>query len=216
MKRVLLITTMLLAIGVYTWSQDVTFGVRGGLNVSTAMGEDIGDYAKYKPGFKIGVTLDYGISNGIYLLTGLELAQKGFKSTETYSSWNTGVSYKVTASPLYLQLPLNIGYKIELAENTWFVPQAGPYVAYGIAGKVSSKVAGSVAGIGGEIDASHDFFSEDGGYKNFDFGIGVGAGLEIDHLGLNLGYELGLINISKNSDSPVKNGNLFVTVGYKF
>jgi hypothetical protein len=197
MKRTVFLLAVLLTTAATTvWSQGLQFGVKAGLNVSTLTGD--GDF-KYKPGFVVGVTLDAPLASDVYLLTGLELSQKGAKQEL--------LGIKASTSPLYIQLPVKVGYKIEIADGTYFVPQAGPYVAYGVGGK------SSIAGI------KTDAFGDDGTFKNFDFGLGVGFGLDLDHFNLTIGYDIGLTNIAK--DIPLikyseKNGNLFVTLGYKF
>jgi hypothetical protein len=220
MKRSVLLAALLASVVSTTvYSQDLRFGVKAGLNLSNMSITNV-DNIKYKPGFVVGVTLDIPVASDIYVLTGLELSQKGFKLTNSQSVGTVKVEEKLTTSPLYLQLPVHIGYKIEIADGTYFVPQAGPYLAYGLGGKGHQKFSGEVAGFAAGTDNDYALFGSDGGLKNLDLGIGVGFGLEIDHINLNIGYDIGLINVAKisesDNDSSAKNGNLFVTVGYKF
>ncbi|MDH6307259.1 hypothetical protein M2451_000408 [Dysgonomonas sp. PFB1-18] len=207
-----------LLIGVSASAQDtpITFGVKVGANLSNFSG-DVED-TKAKFGFNAGVTLDYAITPDIYLLTGLEFTMKGAKAE--YGEEYNGVSVEVTekANPMYLQLPVHIGYKLAIADNTKLVFHAGPYVAYGIAGKAKVEYKGSVAGIDLSGKAGeHDFFGseEDGGYKRFDFGLGLGVGAEFGKIGVGLGYDFGLLNMSRG-DAKVRNMNAYLTLGYKF
>lgn len=62
-----------------------------------------------------------------------------------------------------------------------------------------------------------DFFGseEDGGFKRFDFGIGLAVGYEFNKYKVGIGYDFGLVNIS-HDDDKVKTQNAFLTVGYRF
>ena len=61
-------------------------------------------------------------------------------------------------------------------------------------------------------------FSEDGGYKNFDCGLQIGAGFTFGgHYYIGAAYEFGFTNIAKDSgDTKFKNKNWMFSVGYNF
>ncbi len=189
-----------LLIGVSASAQDtpITFGVKVGANLSNFSG-DLDMDAKF--GFNAGVTLDYAFTPDVYLLTGLEFTTKGAKIKEGDES--------LTMNPMYLQLPVHVGYKLTVADNTRLVFHAGPYVAYGLGGKTTVKIAG--------IKEKGDFFGseEEGGAKRFDFGVGLGVGAEFGKIGVGLGYDFGLLNMARG-DGKVRNMNAYLTVGYKF
>lgn len=179
-----------LLIGINTYAQDkpITFGVKAGVNLSNVSGDV--DGSKAKIGFNAGVTLDYGFTPDIYLLTGLELTTKGLKED--------GAS----ANLMYLQLPVHVGYKLSVADATKIVFHAGPYVAYGIGGKT------------GGVDS----FGKNR-FDTFDFGLGLGVGAEFGKIGVGLGYDFGLVNIIDTDligGANVKNMNAYLTLGYKF
>jgi hypothetical protein len=184
-----------LLIGINTYAQDkpITFGVKAGVNLSNLSGDVENNKAKI--GFNAGVTLDYGFTSDVYLLTGLELTTKGYKVKEG--------DYKLTANMMYLQLPVHVGYKLTVAEGTKVVFHAGPYVAYGIGGKISDNE-----------DDKWDSFGDESA-KKFDFGLGIGAGLEFGKIGVGLGWDLGLANINRG-EGKIKNQNAYLSVGYKF
>ena len=54
--------------------------------------------------------------------------------------------------------------------------------------------------------------------KRLDFGLTIGAGVEIDLFQIGLGYNLGLANISPYNDGGMKINNRVIglSVGYKF
>ncbi|MDR1259701.1 MAG: PorT family protein [Tannerellaceae bacterium] len=207
MKKLFITTAVLLMAVGSAFAQSAQFGVKVGGNLSTVSIEN-GEGIKSKLGFQAGITLDYGFTENVYLLTGLEIAEKGFKISES----EDGVEMTLTANPLYLTLPVHIGYKIDL-EGARLVPQIGPYFSYGLAGKI--KASGSVEGVDVSVDTGIDYFGDDGA-KSLDIGLGVGLGIEFGKLGFNIGYDLGLTSISQDDDGSVKNGSFYLTAGYKF
>ncbi|MDR2627455.1 MAG: PorT family protein [Dysgonamonadaceae bacterium] len=207
MRNFVFVTAILLATGTSVFAQGLQFGVKAGGNLSSVIVSKDVDGLKSKPGFQVGVTVDYGLSGNLYLLSGLEVVQKGFKIEQKYE----GEKYTSTSSPLYLQLPIYVGYKIDLGVVK-FVPQVGPYIAYGLGGKVKQEGFGETE--------EYDFFGKDSNFKRLDFGLGMGVGVEFGKIGVTVGYNLGLVNIvdeqEDSDDSSAKNGSLFLSVGYKF
>jgi hypothetical protein len=189
-----------LLIGINTYAQDkpIAFGVKAGVNLSNIGGDVQNNDAKI--GFNVGVTLDYGFTPDVYLLTGLELTTKGFKVDAN------GVD--ATSNLMYLQLPVHVGYKLSVTEATRIVFHGGPYAAYGVGGKTK----GTENGVKGEANS----FGA-GGYKEFDFGLGLGVGAEFGKIGVDLGYDFGLVDIVDTGGlAKIKNRNAYLTLGYKF
>jgi hypothetical protein len=205
-KTALIAAAILIGANVSAQNSPVTFGVRGGLNLSNYWGDV--ENSKAKIGFNVGVTMDYAFSPALYLMTGLELTTKGAKGEMI----ENGVKLSVTENPMYLQLPVHLGYKIDIAPDTRFVLHAGPYVAYGVGGK--SKITTKVEGL--NLDVSTDLFSGDISYDRFDFGVGLGFGVEFGRISAGLGYDLGLANLTGNSNYKVRNMNAALTFGYRF
>lgn len=217
MKKNLRMTlvALALAVGVTVSAQEkkVELGVKGGMNISNFSGDVQNTDAKI--GFNVGVTLDYAFTNELYLLTGLEFTTKGAKTnvSESEYEYQNGYGYehieviKGTFNPMYLQIPIHIGYKLDVTENTKLVFRAGPYIAYGVGGKVSAKQANEKESIG---------IFRTGLMKNFDFGLGLGVGAEFGKIGVNLGYDFGIINTWDVNEGSVRNGNFAISLGYKF
>lgn len=197
MKSLLVAVVAILAVtSLNAQENKLTFGVKAGMNLSNFTGDADMDA---KIGFNAGVTMDYAITNEMYVLTGLELNSKGAKQSLEGD--------KVTMNLLYLQLPVHFGYKLQVAEATKLVFHAGPYVGFGVAGKSSATVDGE--------KVKEDSFGDEG-FKRFDFGLGLGVGAEFGKIGVGLGYDFGLLNIIDANGASVKNGNFYVSVGYKF
>ena len=92
------------------------------------------------------------------------------------------------------------------------VLHAGPYVAYGIGGKSKVKLSSSEGSAElGDVDV----FGDDG-FKRFDAGLGLGVGAEFGPILVDLGWDMGLVDISGSSNGNVKNQNAYLSVGYTF
>lgn len=202
------IIALLSLVGFNAFAQDspVTFGVKAGVNLINMTG-DISDL-DYKIAVQGGVTFDYAFNPEFSLISGLELTTKGSK----YHGYMTNLDgylsdMFVNINLMYMQLPVHAAYKMSINPNTKFVFQAGPYVAYGIAGKTTIK--------DGIEKQSENSFST-GRIKDFDFGFGLGAGLEFGKIVTKLGYEFGVINVMDNETGKLKNRNASLTLGYQF
>lgn len=212
-----------LLIGVNTYAQDkpLTFGIKGGVNLSNFSGASAkGMDARVS--FNVGLTVDYALTQDLYLLTGLEYIVKGAKDEGTMSVEDPTygkISFTGTEndSPTYLQVPIHLGYKLVVTDAAKIVFRAGPYIAYGIGGEVEVEGKAVINDVTVDIDGGYDFF-EEGRAKRFDFGLGLGVGAEFGKIGVGLGYDLGLINIADTDliDGNIKNMNAYLTVGYKF
>ncbi len=169
-------------------AQNLSFNVKGGLNLSNVYGDNLSDN-KMKPGYHIGVGGEYELSPNIFLQSGLFFSTKGYK----FKSEKTNANY--------LQLPLHLAYKIDATPGTKIVLHAGPYIAYGVGGKILGEV---------------NTFDKDLGFKPFDTGLGLGVGAEFGRILVDLGWDMGLVNISRASLGSIKTQNAYLSVGYKF
>lgn len=176
----------------------VDLGIKAGVNMSNVYGDNVKN-DNVKIGFNVGIAADYGFSYSTSLQTGLFLSTKGYERKVSDTEYSVNM--------MYLQLPLHLAYKIDVTPGTRVVLHAGPYAAYGISGKRSLK-SGNY-----EIDLPVKVF--DGQFKPFDFGAGLGVGAEFGQFLVDLGWDMGLIDISKTSNKK-KTQNAYLSVGYKF
>lgn len=204
-KASLLAVALLVGISINAQVGPISFGVKAGMNLSNMHESDGGGNGDAKVGFNAGVTLDYAFASDVYLMTGLEYSLKGTKQD----------NLKLNLS--YLQLPVHVGYKLTVAPGTKIVFHVGPYIGYAVDGKW--KIGGiSVDAFGDEMKAQGASL-----LKRFDFGVGLGAGVEFGKIGIGLGYDFGLANTAKSFeyegekyDSKLRNMNAYLTLGYKF
>lgn len=231
-KVSLFIFVYVASINLHAQDKTLTVGIKGSVNVSN-WGGDIED-SKAKPGFNAGITLDYLFTDELQLMTGLELVTKGAKNIELKQGSETGgdniFKYEGTQNAMYIQLPLRIGYRMNISETTRLVLYAGPFLAYGISGKVKFEdkltldpSSGSAELISFDDDRNpmkslgkeYDTFS-DKGYKRFDFGLGAGMGGEMEHFAVYIGFDYGVLNMSQNDLYKARTMNAHLSVGYKF
>ena len=202
-RHLLLISFLLSGVmGLNAQNNKLIIGLKGGINVSNWFMKE-GESPDSKIGFNFGVSADYEMVQNLFLLTGLEVTTKGVKEKENYAQIG---SAKATANLIYLQIPIHLGYKLLVSNTTKLVFHAGPYIGCGVGGKITFE------GMGEKLKL--DSFSDDG-VKRFDFGLGLGFGAEFNKVGIGIGYDFGLINISQGVGNA-KNGNFYASVGYKF
>ena len=102
-------------------------------------------------------------------------------------------------------MPLLMKYKIEIDGRFSVQPFAGGYVAVGVGGKIKDF---------GQRQAYSSFDQE--GFSRFDGGIRLGCGVQYDFLYAELGYDIGLANISQDYFDTSRTGSLFATIGVNF
>ena len=178
------------------------FGVKGGINLASMSFSSSGlDFSpKSILGIHVGPVAEIELQESLYFNTGLLYSMKGYKIKMDFM----GESMESTAKLNYLEIPLNVAYKFSTGELSNFFVQAGPYLGYAFSGKEKSD---------GETT---DIEFGDGGMKRFDFGLGVGLGLELGAIVPSISYQLGLANLSDDSEVTVKNKVVQFSVAYMF
>lgn len=126
---------------------------------------------------------------------GVELIGKGGKYADV------GFSYKV--SMLYLQIPIHIVYNYDLPKGSIY-GGLGPYLAYGLAGKIKDDQDDTKA------------FDKELGFKRFDAGAAFTVGYWFnDRIVASLQYDLGLANISRDPEfQKTRNRSFGLNLGY--
>ncbi len=196
------------------FSQERSFGVRAGLNVASMTSKE--DGASYsmdsRATFHAGFAYEQPLLRALplYLETGLYLSGRGSTIKEEGDKWKYNM--------LYLQVPVSIGWRFNLGSVS-LQPAVGAYYGLGIHGKM--KYTGAEGG-----SFKIDVFKDDEvrgvdvsqRFKRSDVGLRFGVGAAISkHYYVGAGYDLGLLNIYKDSDeAKVKNRSFFISLGYNF
>lgn len=127
----------------------------------------------------------------IYLLTGFQFVLKNSKDG----------GKKIGSG--YLEVPVYATYLHLLKNSGTVFGGVGPYVAYGIMGKVKSN--------GGSIKT----FDKNNGFKRFDAGISITAGYKLPmELSFRLAYDLGLADIDRIKADYTKNRSFGLNISY--
>jgi len=196
------------------------FGIIGGLNLSNMLvkdndGTNSNDF-KYKPGFHVGATAEFPISESVAFETGLLFSTKGFKSS--FKATDNGAIFesKGSVNLLYLDIPLTAKAYYNIGASKIY-GAFGPYIGIGLSGK--SKSEAIVNGVTQSDEQDINWGSGNSNeLKRLDYGFTVGAGMEFNSFLIGLSYNFGLANISSTSDygQKIKNKVLGLSIGYKF
>ena len=197
--------------------QKVVIGPRVGLNVSNMSFDPKVDDAKSKIGFNVGVGVDFMLNRSFAVNTGLFYTTKGVKFEEVDSY----EKYTSTFNAGYLQIPVYASYRLNFAEASQMQINFGPYLAYGLNGKVKDKYEDFEDPEYNEEESSDLFGTKDdaAGVKRFDFGLGIGLGYTIHRFYIGFDYQFGLANcLDKNEwgTAKAKTSNISFTIGYNF
>lgn len=139
----------------------VSFNVKAGLNLSSYIGEN-SDNSKFKPGVRLGVGMEYQFNEMVALQPSLFFSQKGAKYSGDYKGNIADADADVKINQLYLELPINVQFRFNIADNTNLVIATGPYLACGVGGKAKFDGNASVGSV--EVNGSEkvDTFGDDG------------------------------------------------------
>ncbi len=205
MKRIIIVLLAVVA-AVNVSAQELRWGVAGGLNFAweraKAMGVKVSSdsYIGFQAGAKAEMDFSSYITDGFYLEGSLLYNLKG--GSYAGSHVNLG----------YLQLPVNLGYRLPVSDSVSLLGSLGPYVALGVLGKDVEK--------SDNIKVKSDVFGHR--LQRFDFGLNYKLGVEMwDKWQVYLGFEHSLLNLAKtqqNSDSSLKYKvvNFYLGTAYMF
>ncbi|WP_078736755.1 outer membrane beta-barrel protein [Porphyromonas circumdentaria] len=140
----------------------------------------------------------------MYVAPGLAYSVKGFKSSVLGTT-----TVRLSSRIHYLEVPINVGYRIDLGNKFNVSVEVGPYVAFGLFGSATRKV--------GSVKTSNSLFQEDGTISRFDMGVGASVALDYDRYYATFGYERGLLNMSTESSAVTLNNlNYIMGIGFRF
>lgn len=195
MKRILLITALGFSFTGIVSAQEITYGPEVGINLANVSGDM--PNTDMKLGIKAGAVVNIPAGGGFYLQPGLFFSQKGFKTSV--------LSIEATTAINYIELPVNVLYRVDLGNAGGIFVSAGMYAAFATNGKVKS----------GDLSRNIEFGSDAGEMKRFDYGANFGLGYETPWGVYVRGqYGLGLANISGDDDFKMKNNTIQITLGY--
>lgn len=205
MKKIMMIAAVALASIGFATAQNVNYRVEAGANFANQDVKLKGitiDAKKMLIGYRAGAAAEINFAENFYVAPGLTFKMNGTKLS----------SSKLGSCELfihYASLPINVGFRTNITDELGLSLEAGPYLAYAMAGREKYD------------DQSFDLFAKDDRdtpINRFDWGLGASAALHYNNLFFRLGTEFGMMNIHKdgNKDKSMKNFDFFTTIGYRF
>jgi hypothetical protein len=168
-------------------------GLRAGLTASTLTGDHTDDVKAFWFPYG-GIGLDFQVAPiPIFIETGLNYMNRGFKVDYNEHGHHYSWTYDTAHS---LHMPLVVSYHANIGPNLFLQPFLGGFMAYNL----------------DEIDKEKSDWQD----ERFDYGLRFGLGFNFGRLYANFGYDLGLKNLSGNSNHSIHSGEMFATIGFNW
>lgn len=193
MKKVAFIVLLMAVACASAQAKIFAFGVKAGLEMPSLKTENLSGSAKASTGFHAGILAQFNIPIvGIGVQPEVLYAYRGEKVFDGQSEKNKGVSF--------IDIPLNVTWGIDLKVIRPFVAVT-PYISYAFS-DVKTWVANNDPSAFQKVD-------------NLNYGIGVGAGIELFQKLQVMGrYSWGLKNLV--SDGSYKKRDFSLSLGWLF
>lgn len=207
MKKIILAVLAVFTLG-FVNAQETKFGVKGGLNISTLVGDTDGLDVKSLVGYNVGAFAAIKINEKFTVQPEVLYSTQGAKfqnaGADVNGTFYTGdIDFKLS----YINIPVMFKYYANEKINF----ELGPQIGFLTSAKTETKLDGFNQTV--KQDAK-DFFN------SVDFGLVFGAGYDFtEHFFVDARYNLGLANIAKTEDgdnSKLKNSLFSINLGYKF
>ncbi|KGE15939.1 outer membrane beta-barrel protein [Sphingobacterium deserti] len=199
MKKLFLASVLVFGIATGLLAQS-NFGIRGGLSLASEYSRENNRSAttKIAPSFHLTGYYDAQISQGFSIQPGLSLQGKGGRYDVNSESF--------TDRLLYLEVPVNFLGRIQAGNGDLFFG-GGPYIAYGLSARVTSRGDSRRVDFG---QGPHQL-------KRFDAGLGFLAGYRfLNGLVLSISSSAGVLNIGNTDGTKFLNRVTSFSVGYEF
>jgi hypothetical protein len=225
MKKIVLTASMVSALVYGATAQQTTVsmvksdgtsvGIHAGANMYNINGKNAAGAEldnKLKTGFSAGVNVAIPLGSGFYVQPGVDFTQKG---AETENDIKTTLNY--------IDIPVHFLYKPILGTGN-MVLGFGPYVGFGISGKVKNA-SGTTSDVEFKDDYDSTLPTGTLQLRRADAGANLLAGYEFaNKLSVNLKAQLGLKDInpdvpdnsSTNNQTRFRNTGFGLSLGYRF
>jgi hypothetical protein len=226
MKSIIRLIIIILLAALTSESFAQTFGIKAGVNFSNMQIKESELFIPYstsvadpklKVGFNIGGVIEYPVLNLFSLESGLSLTTLGTKLTTEEPFGATTLVTKANHSLYYLNVPLNIKVPFSI-KGFDFYGSVGGYAGLGLIG--TADTISTFGDLEETTNGKIAWGSEQGTdyLKRLDYGVTLGTGIEYASFRLGIIYNLGLANISSDSEigTVAKNRGLGISVGYIF
>ena len=157
---------------------------------------DLPDFSQTKQGYSTRLGAHFGFiadlrlstRSNFYFQPGVVFHNKGRKFADSLSN-SSGDFYQTRKQFVnYIDLPLNLVYKIKLGAKSKFVLGAGPYLSLFYNGRESSETFGENSFFESTENEDLPVGDAPGKYKVFNYGINGLAGIEFNRVFLTVNY----------------------------
>lgn len=190
-------------------------GVKAGVNISNLSGytsQDLINDVKGANSYQFGILAKVKLGNFFSLQPEVLLSMKGAELTNDQSNaalnllsdaMDRDIPNSLHLKTTYLEVPLNIQAGVGLGSLARVYGQVSPYLSY--------LISDDVDGAEDFYAAYKNFMSERGDgaqpLNSFDYGIGLGAGVEVLFLQLAVKYDFGLSEFKEVAGTVLKDVN---------
>lgn len=165
-------------------------------------------------GYNFGLTYDYDINDQFAVQVAGLISKKGYQAkVDILGALLQGY---VDIDLMYIDVPLNLKYKVNLDNDKDLYFSAGPYVSYGFASKETLGV--KILGVGGGVDTDLIWGDAVELLERFDYGLVGGLGIDLGQVDLGFQYRFGLANLNpiELEGMELRQQTISMNVGYKF
>jgi hypothetical protein len=186
----------------------VHLGGYGGMNLATiGFSPDLGAAMKFRPTMQVGALVDYTLNPKVSVGCGLAFSMKGYEAEWDGVDMNGyPTTWMDTRKFNYVMVPIKAKLRMKTSGALPYV-HLGPELGILLSAKANNELWGP-----GETDVKNDM-------KTMDACLAGGAGVEVPVRGragfLELGYELGLLNVYRDTDVKMRTRNLYLVLGLK-
>jgi len=195
MKKFLFIVCFFVFAGSYSYAQDLKFGAKAGLNLSTLVGDDVDD-VDMKAGLYFGGFLNVSLSDHLSFQPELLYSRQGWKEDSEGEGGTIKTSY--INVPLLLKMSLGTSNKIHIC--------AGPQLGFLVKAEAKQEQ--------GDMSASVDVKDQ---INNVDFSLNFGLTFDIsDNMSLDIRYNRGLSKVLDLDDMDIEAYNSVIQLGASY
>ena len=202
MKKQLLILLILCTMTNLAGFSQVTFGVKGGLNMTDINSSTIHNYEKNNNGFFFGPTAKIALPLGFGIDGSLLYDQR---SAKVKTELDGGKNYSTTVKQQQITVPVNLRYGADLSKQFGVYLFVGPQFGFNVGDKT--------------VSTNYD----DWDFKTAQLSVNIGAGATIfNHLQVSANYNLACskaADLTINDNRKIGNGKMNawqISLGYFF
>jgi hypothetical protein len=195
------------------YAQNLSYGIKGGLNLSTLTVADADD-SNIIPGFHAGLFADIFVADKVSIGPEIHFSTKGVKATYDANLLGLNLATGETRLDLYyVDIPVYVKYYLSEDFNFHLGPYAGMLTKAKI--ETDAELLDFI-----EVDDSENMDREV--FNTLDYGVSMGLGFIVEPVRIGFNYNLGLNRVAKEDDSmesllgDAKNNVIQVYLGFSF